>query len=403
MKKTLLVCDLYPLPENMGSNMRTMNLVRFFQNYGSVDVAYTTVLPGAQEKNTVFSKEYILKKKDYPKGILKRFIMLIKGVPYPIHEYDNVSHEKVISLIESSEYDYILVRYIQNAISFMELPVRQKSKIIVDFDDLITHSLYEVLFYPTKNLFKRFARGLNKILLNYYQKRCLRFGASLFCSEKDERQLTKTDVESNTFVVPNTYDNNLFKDYDFGDGFCNGHTLLFVGALLYPPNARALTWFITSIYSTYKAHYPDAKLMVVGRSPTSEIASLCEGIDGVELYQDVPDVKLYYKQCRAVVIPILEGGGTRIKILESALANRPILSTPQGVDGLDLYDDKDILQFRDGPDFLEAYRKLLDKDKYNSLVCNAKECVVAKYSTQSLNFAMERVLNSIDKIAINNT
>jgi glycosyltransferase involved in cell wall biosynthesis len=403
MNKTLLICDLYPIPENIGSNMRTMNLVRFFQSYGSVDIAYTTVdvsytaaLADAEGKKQIFSREYILRKKDYPKSFISRFFMLVKGVPYPIREYDDASHEKIISLLESSEYDYVIVRYIQNTISLIKLPGHLKSKIIVDFDDIITHSLYEVFFYSTNSLFKKFTRNLNKILLSYYQKQCLRFGASLFCSEGDRSELSKRHIKKNTFVVPNTYDNNLFKDYDFGDGACNGHTLLFVGTLLYRPNIRGLMWFITSVYNDYKAQYPDAKLLVVGRSPTSEIANLCYGTDGVELYQDVPDVKVYYKQCKAVVIPLLEGGGTRIKILEAALANRPILSTPQGVEGLDLYDDEDILQFRDKSGFLTAYEKLLSREKYNSLVHNARECVLTKYSTESLNSAMERVLHTID-------
>ena len=401
MKNTLLICDLYPLPENIGTNMRTMNLVRFFQNYGSVDIAYAgdiggmTELPDT-EVNKIFSNEYLLRKKDYPESFVKRLLMFIKGIPFPVSEYDSVSRKKLNSLVQSSGYDYILVRYIKNTNSLFDLPKRVKGIIIVDFDDIITNSLYEVFFGTTNNLFKKFTRKLNKILLNFYQEKCLNFGASLFCSEGDRKNLTKSYDKSNTFVVPNTFDNNLFKDYDFGDGSYNGNTLLFVGTLSYLPNTRALTWFITSIYSDYKTQYPDAKLLVVGRLPTSEIANLCHDTPGVQLYQDVPDVKEYYKQCKAVIIPMLEGGGTRIKILEAALTNRPILSTPQGIEGLDLCNDKDFLQFRDGSDFIDAYRKLLDTEKYTSLVDNAKECILTKYSVETLNVAMKKVLSTID-------
>ena len=38
MKKTLIICAKHPLPEDHGSSIRTMNFVRFFQNYGSVVV-----------------------------------------------------------------------------------------------------------------------------------------------------------------------------------------------------------------------------------------------------------------------------------------------------------------------------------------------------------------------------
>ena len=396
MKKTLLICDLYPLPENIGANMRTMNLVRFFQNYGSVDVVYTTILPDAQTNNKIFSNEYMLRKKDYPEGFITHFLMSIKGVPYPICEYDSVSHENLITLLQPDEYDYIFVRYIKSTSTLFSLSEAIKMKIIVDFDDIITGSLYKVLFGFTDNPFRLFARSLNKIFLNSYQKKCLNFGAALFCSESDRRELTERNYKSNTFVVPNTFNNNLFRDYEFTDGFRNGNTLLFVGTLFYAPNINALTWFINSVFTKYKALYPDAKLLVVGRSPTNEIIDLCHSTDGIELYQDVPDVKEYYKQCRAVVIPLLEGGGTRIKVLEAGLANRPILSTPQGIEGLDLCDDKDFLLFKDGLEFLNVYKKLLDTDKYNSLVNNAKECVLTKYSVEALNTAMKKVLIEID-------
>jgi len=55
-KKTLLICGDYPLPEITGGNIRTMNFVRFFKKYGSVDIAYSYLLPGAEVGDPIQSK-----------------------------------------------------------------------------------------------------------------------------------------------------------------------------------------------------------------------------------------------------------------------------------------------------------------------------------------------------------
>ena len=398
MKKTLLICDAYPLPERLASDMRTMNFVRFFQNYGTVDVAYTNVVPGERAENPAFSNEYHLQKKVYPPTFHKRLLMFIKRVPYPIKEYHAVSKKQLLSLIQSNDYDYILVRYIWNAIGPLKLTAKYKMRTIIDFDDLLSGSLYEArFFYSTKRLYKKFIRSLNRKLLINYEKRCLNFGASLFCSEIDSNKMKGESNTNNTFVVPNIYHNKSFENYNFGNGLQNGNTLLFVGGMTYAPNIDGLKWFIESFYDDFKRSFSDAKLLVVGRSPSDEIKKLCGSKDGIELYGDVPDVKKYYKQCTAVIVPLLAGGGTRIKILEAALANRPVLSTPIGAEGLDFTDETNILLFENANEFLTKYIKILNKDKYNELVHNANKYVSNKFSEKNFNDAMEKVLNELNQ------
>jgi hypothetical protein len=55
MKKTLLICDRYPFPEKYGAGMRTMNFVRFFREYGTVDIAYSATLTEGISENRIFS------------------------------------------------------------------------------------------------------------------------------------------------------------------------------------------------------------------------------------------------------------------------------------------------------------------------------------------------------------
>lgn len=400
MKKTLLICGQYPLPENIGSNIRTMNFVRFFLKYGPVDIAYSYISPGSQSGNPIFSHEFSLKRRENPKVYKNYLLRFIKGLPLPIDDYCDTSQNLLFSNIQSNDYDYILVRYIINTCSLFNLPTKYKMRTLVDYDDILSGPLYETFVGIGKGLYKRFLHSINKKLLHNYEKNCLNFGASLFCSEMDKRKIVGGDNKNNTFVIPNIYHNESFKDYDFEDGFQKGNTLLFIGTLNYKPNIDGLKWFIESVFNDFKKRYSDAKLLVVGRSPLDEIKKLCKSRNGIELHGNVPDIKEYYQRCRAVVVPLLTGSGTRIKILEAALANRPILSTPLGAEGLNLHNNNHLLLFEKPDDFATQYKKLFNKETYELLVCSAKEHVLTHYSLKGFNETMEKVLNVLESKSI---
>lgn len=390
MKKTLIICGYYPLPESTGSNIRTMSFVHSFLDYGSVDIAYSGVLPGAKVNNSIFSHEYYLEEENVSK--IYRWIR-IKWQPVQIIKYSKPSKKKLLSLINSNSYDYILVRYIIHTKDLFKLPERLKSRIIIDFDDIKSDLVGSLYIRYSESLFRKLRFKINQKFLKAYEKECLGFGASLFCSEKDRAKMAvNTD---SVYVVPNIYNNKSFEDYDFGNGFENENNLLFIGSLDYKPNINGLQWFIESVFPGFKKIYTNSKLIVVGRSPVKAVKMLCENTNDVRLFEDVPDLRKYYKKCKAVIVPLLSGGGTRIKILEAALANRPVLSTPAGVYGLDFTNDTDILLFKNADEISVQYGKMLNRDKYSSLIYNAKNLVIKKYSQQQFNTTMEEVLNAL--------
>jgi glycosyltransferase involved in cell wall biosynthesis len=397
MKKTLVICGRYPLPEDHGSPMRTMNFVRFFKNYGQVDVAYSRSSGGEEEGRTVFNNSYYFKKNKLPRKFLERVkrSLSLHRIPLPIEGYDAASEKMLLSRIESEDYDYILTRYIVNSSILLRLPEKYRKRVIIDFDDILSGSLYDSMYGTVQELHKKIIAALNRKFLMNYEKRCLHFGASLFCSEKDMAYFAPSLNGSSAFVVPNIYANKSFGDFDFGDGFDNGNILLFVGALGYGPNERGLKWFIETIFPHFKDRYADGRLLVVGRTPDSGIRALCSGTEGVELYTDAPDIKEYYKECRAVIVPLLAGGGTRIKILEAALTGRPVISTPVGAEGLDLKVEKEILLFETAHDFSAQFNKLSDRKIYNSLVNSAKTIVLTDYSIKRFYEVMEVVLREL--------
>jgi glycosyltransferase involved in cell wall biosynthesis len=155
-------------------------------------------------------------------------------------------------------------------------------------------------------------------------------------------------------VVPNGVDTRHFLP-GAGPGE-EGH-LLFAGSMGYGPNVEAVQHFVSGIWPLVRREVPEATFHIVGAQPAPEVEALAG--DGVEVHGRVPDMGPYFRQAAVVVVPLLHGGGTRLKILEAAASARAVVSTPFGAEGLDLRDGQELLLADAPADFARAVVGLL--------------------------------------------
>ena len=110
-------------------------------------------------------------------------------------------------------------------------------------------------------------------------------------------------------------------------------TLVYVGHFGWLPNLEGLWWFLDHVWSDVLLTVPDARLNVVGRKATSDIAG-DRPLVGLHFEADVPEVGSWFAGAVASIVPLWEGSGTRIKIIESLGYCTPVISTPIGAAGL---------------------------------------------------------------------
>jgi hypothetical protein len=75
---------------------------------------------------------------------------------------------------------------------------------------------------------------------------------------------------------------------------------------------------------------PDAELLLAGRITRTLEADVA----GVVRLGPVDDLKPLYRQCRVVINPAVAGTGLKIKTLEALGHLRPLVTWPNGTDGL---------------------------------------------------------------------
>lgn len=160
----------------------------------------------------------------------------------------------------------------------------------------------------------------------------------------------------------------------------HGTELLFTGALDWRPNMGGLVWLVESPqWAALCRRRPDVVLTVAGRNPSPEFRSRLEAAPGVRVEANVPSMTPLLERARLGVAPLLEGGGSRIKLLEYAAHGLPSVSTAVGASGLDGLPEGVIVQTPEDLDaFCAAVERTLDEGP-ESLSRQQVEGVLAVY------------------------
>ncbi len=163
-----------------------------------------------------------------------------------------------------------------------------------------------------------------------------------------------------------------------------GLDVLFVGHLGYRPNLRAALRLAKTILPRLRREDSSARLMIAGRAPARRLRTAVEGMEGTTLIADPPDLSPIYAQAAMAMIPLTEGGGTRIKVLEAMACGLPVIATAKAVEGLELTPDRHFLLAETDADFVAAALRLRHEPGLRDRLCEAARELADKQHSQQV-------------------
>ena len=156
-------------------------------------------------------------------------------------------------------------------------------------------------------------------------------------------------------------------------------SIVFTGAMRYQPNADAAVHFVRRVWPLIRDLEPDATFNIVGADPPEDVVRLGER-EGVTVTGTVEDVRPWLRAASAVVVPLLSGSGTRLKILEAFATGRPVVSTTIGASGLDVADNEHALIANRPADMAQGLVSLIrNRTLAQRISDNAYQLIQAKY------------------------
>jgi polysaccharide biosynthesis protein PslH len=133
------------------------------------------------------------------------------------------------------------------------------------------------------------------------------------------------------------------------------------------------------VWPEVRRRFPEWRLTIVGKDPGPSVLAL-RSLPGVEVTGTVPEVRPYYAEAVASIVPLRVGAGTRLKILEAMSAGVPVISTAIGAEGLDVTPGRDILIADGDEEWVAALDSLAQRpDLRNSLTQAARTLVEQRY------------------------
>jgi glycosyltransferase involved in cell wall biosynthesis len=110
---------------------------------------------------------------------------------------------------------------------------------------------------------------------------------------------------------------------------------LFIGKLDWAPNRDGLDWFLREVWPEVIKRNSGAVLKIVGSGNRAWLEKYTN-LKGLEIMGFVKELEQAYRDCQFTIVPLLYGSGTRIKVIESFVMKRRLISTTMGVLGANL-------------------------------------------------------------------
>lgn len=180
-----------------------------------------------------------------------------------------------------------------------------------------------------------------------------------------------------------------------------GPQILHLGTMFWPPNVEGVLWFAQEVLPLVLAQVPEATFTVAGKQPPPAVQALAEPgspLHGhVTVTGFVADPTPLLASCRAFVVPVLAGGGMRVKIVDGWQWGVPIVSTSIGAEGLKTRPGENILLADEPADFAAAVVSLLtDPGRGEQMRQNGRRWVGEHYNWQTV---YQRVLDVYELVS----
>jgi len=386
--RILQLCNKVPYPPKDGGCIAMNNLTQGLLKEGhavkvlaintpklNVDVKD---LPAEYRAQTNIEAVFI----DTAVKVVPSFINLFTSESYNIARFYSPEFEaKLIEVLEKDTYDIVQLESLFVSMYIPAIRRHSKAKVVLRAHN-IEHRLWE------RNA-DTAAKFLKKKYFSFLAGRLKQYELGVLNSYDAVAAITPQDAawfSANGFTKP-------LSVIPFGMDLSSIHrkssitedkaSVFHIGAMDWKPNMEGVSWFLEKVWDKVLMQQPDVKLYLAGRNMTAELKNLKRR--NVEVLGEVADAHQFILSKGLMIVPLLSGGGMRVKLIEGMALGKVVLSTTVGAEGVECEDGMNILIADDPADFAAVIGKYLsDQNHLAAIGVRAKQFAAEYYNNDDI-------------------
>ncbi|GAB2671469.1 glycosyltransferase family 4 protein [Paenibacillus thermoaerophilus] len=403
MRTMLVVTAENPFPQDSGGKLRTGNLLKIVTAHFRTDVL-TYRGRGPDTGNPLPNCRFIYVERRPRSGrrLMIRTLYRRMNHSYMSHsDLDFAPH--IRELCRSTSYDCVLIAHtLLGAHLRLIRKLLPEALIVTDahnFETQLTRQLADGQRGLVRKLFFR----LNHRFTAREERRIAKTTDQLWVASEDDAELFVAEARAprhKVSLIPNFLDHDEYEaDADAGEPPVTLPTgerrIILPGNMNYFPNVNGALHFHERIYPELKRRVPGIKWYIVGKDCHPSVRRLAENDETIVVTGYVKHIQPYIRQSDVVIVPLLEGGGTRLKILEAWALGVPVVSTSKGAEGLEYEAGRHLLVADEPEPFAEAVATLLSNRRLAGAVAfQARQKLLENYELQAVEGRVLRLLNA---------
>ena len=271
---------------------------------------------------------------------VKAFFNLFTRVPYVFERFVSPAYTaRLMALLQTETFDIIQIEGSQMAWYLPTIRHYSKAPVVLRAHNL-EYTIWQRLAQHEKNFLKKiYLQYMAREVLTFEQTYLPQFDVIAAITPTDKKRIRELGITTRVEVIPAGIELSRFSQPEAN--LPQPKTLFMIGSLNWLPNQEGINWFLKNVWPHISIEHPEVELHIAGSSAPEYLVNL--KLPRVTVHGFVPDAAAFMQQYELMLVPLLSGGGMRVKIVEGMGSGKCILTTPVGAEGIPVIAGENIL------------------------------------------------------------
>jgi glycosyltransferase involved in cell wall biosynthesis len=396
--KVLILTHRVPFPQNGGYPIVVCNTIQGLVNLGHqvslVSLNAKKHIHETDEKDDLLDRiNYLVYDIDTSVSLFDGLLDIFSKSTYNIDRYFDEEFEKLlIRTIKNITYDIIQFEGLFVAPYVDTVRKNCTSKLVYRAHN-IEHQIWEMMAQQKTDPFKRFylklmARRIKKYELSHINK----FNAIAVFTGQDKNAMLHYGATVPVEMVPLGVELDHYHP-DFSK--TEFPSLFFLGSLDWMPNREGIEWFLKTFHNDFVNDELRARFYVAGNEIPEEFDDY-DVMGKIFIQGEVDDGLEFVNSKSIMIVPLLSGGGMRVKIVEGMAMQKCIISTSLGAEGINYKNGVNILIANNREEFFKAIRRCIaDEDYCKAVGLNARKLIEQQHNVNKVSDILVAMYQSL--------